>query len=109
MTQGSGEETAHTLRERIDHEDGTWTIVTRIRTGAEGADASCTAETWRNSPYGPQRLSRTEGHGSTAALTTLYTWNGSGRLTGETAPDGSTTTYGYAAGGRIRSVSTSWA
>ncbi len=109
MTQGSGEETAHTLRERIDHEDGTWTIVTRIRTGAEGADASCTAETWRNSPYGPQRLSRTEGHGSTAALTTLYTWNGSGRLTGETAPDGSTTTYGYAAGGRIRSVSTPWA
>ena len=82
MIQGSGEAAAHTLRERIDHEDGTWTIVTRVRTGAEGTDASCTAETWRNSPYGPQRLSRTEGHGSTAALTTRYTWNGSGRLTG---------------------------
>ena len=109
MIQGSGEAAAHTLRERIDHEDGTWTIVTRVRTGAEGTDASCTAETWRNSPYGPQRLSRTEGHGSTAALTTRYTWNGSGRLTGETAPDGSATTYGYAAGSRIRSVSTPWA
>ena len=109
MIQGEGDEAVHVLRERTENQDQSWTIVTRMQSGAEGTPVSVTAETWRNSAYGPQCLSRTNGYGSTQPMTVRYSYDGSGRRISETAPDGSGIAHGYAVAGRIRAVHRPWA
>ncbi|WP_290566651.1 RHS repeat-associated core domain-containing protein [Akkermansia sp.] len=82
MTEGTGEDAVETRRERLQPEgtsqETRYRDLTRLM--KNGVEASCTLEEYETAATGEHLLSRTEGYGSKGALTTIYSYDDSGRL-----------------------------
>lgn len=89
MTEGTGEDAVETRRERLQPEgtsqETRYRVLTRLM--KNGVEASCTLEEYETTATGEHLLSRTEGYGSDGALTTIYSYDDSGRLISSVSPN----------------------
>lgn len=109
MSQGTGDEEIFTIREKTVLSDEQWQLVTTVKRGNTGAPASCVCELYQMTGQGNLCVSRTEGHGTALARTTLYEYDSSGRRTSETRPDGGVVRYAYDEKGRLAVTHEPWA
>ena len=89
MTEGTGEDAVETRREHLQPEgtsqETRYRVLTRLM--KNGVEASCTLEEYETTATGEHLLSRTEGNGSDGALTTIYSYDDSGRLISSVSPN----------------------
>ena len=107
MIEGTGEGAVETRRTRTDDADEEhYDIVTQLL--QNGKVAERTKERYHITLVGDLLLSRIEGYGEEGAITTSYTYDDQGRLTGsESDKDGKTRTI-YDQYGRVISSSEPW-
>ncbi|WP_343020265.1 RHS repeat-associated core domain-containing protein [Akkermansia muciniphila] len=100
MSQGEGEDSIFTIRERQEVSSGIWKLFTTVQRGENGAPISRVCETYEQGRSGNLCTSRIEAYGTDYARETTYAYNAVGKLIRETAPDGSEKTWSYDAFGR---------
>ena len=100
MSQGEGEDSIFTIRERQEVSSGIWKLFTTVQRGENGTPISRVCETYEQGRSGNLCTSRIEAYGTDYARETTYAYNAVGKLIRETAPDGSEKTWSYDAFGR---------
>lgn len=100
MAQGEGEDAVYTLKEKQVISPDTWKLVTTIQRGEHGTPISRVCETYAVTRNGNLCTSRIEGYGTAYARETTYEYNSMGKVSKETAPDGSVKTWSYDRFGR---------
>ena len=89
MAEGTGEDAVETRRERLqpeeDSQENRYRVLTRLM--KNNVVASCTLEEYETTITGEHLLSRTEGYGAEGALTTVYSYDDSGRLISSASPN----------------------
>jgi len=89
MAEGTGEDAVETRRERLQPEEASqenrYRVLTRLM--KNGVEAACTLEEYETTTTGEHLLSRTEGYGAGEALTTVYSYDDSGRLISSASPN----------------------
>ena len=100
MSQGEGEDAIYTLREKQAVTSTTWKLITTVQRGETGTPISRVCETYEQTSKGNLCTSRIEAYGTDYARETTYDYNSIGKLSRETAPDGSVKTWAYDAFGR---------
>lgn len=100
MSQGEGEDAIYTLREKQAVTSTTWKLITTVQRGETGTPISRVCETYEQTSKGNLCTSRIEAYGTDYARETTYGYNSIGKLSRETAPDGSVKTWAYDAFGR---------
>ena len=100
MSQGEGEDSIFTIRERQEVSSGIWQLFTTVQRGENGTPISRVCETYEQGRSGNLCTSRIEAYGTDYARETTYAYNAVGKLIRETAPDGSEKTWSYDAFGR---------
>ena len=102
MAEGTGEDAVETRRERLQPEEGSqenrYRVLTRLM--KNNVVASCTLEEYETTITGEHLLSRTEGYGAEGALTTVYSYDDSGRLISSASPNAGEHKTVYDAAGR---------
>jgi RHS repeat-associated protein len=109
MSQGEGEDSIFTLKEKQIVFPGTWKLITTIQRGENGIPISRVCETYAVTRNGNLCTSRIEGYGTDYARETTYEYTGMGKIAKETAPDGSVKTWAYDRFGREIVSSVPWA
>ena len=109
MSQGEGEDSIFTLKEKQIVSPGTWKLITTIQRGENGIPISRVCETYAVTRNGNLYTSRIEGYGTDYARETTYEYTGMGKIAKETAPDGSVKTWAYDRFGREIVSSVPWA
>ena len=109
MSQGEGEDSIFTLKEKQIVSPGTWKLITTIQRGENGIPISRVCETYAVTRNGNLCTSRIEGYGTDYARETTYEYTGMGKIAKETAPDGSVKTWAYDRFGREIVSSVPWA
>lgn len=100
MSQGEGEDAIYTLREKQAVTSTLWKLITTVQRGENGTPISRVCETYEQTSKGNLCTSRIEAYGTDYARETTYDYNSIGKLSRETAPDGSVKTWAYDAFGR---------
>lgn len=100
MSQGEEEDAIYTLREKQTVTSTTWKLITTVQRGETGTPISRVCETYEQTSKGNLCTSRIEAYGTDYARETTYDYNSIGKLSRETAPDGSVKTWAYDAFGR---------
>ena len=100
MSQGEGEDAIYTLREKQTVTPTLWKLITTVQRGENGSPISRVCETYEQTSKGNLCTSRVEAYGTDYARETTYDYNSIGKLSRETAPDGSVRTWAYDAFGR---------
>lgn len=100
MSQGEGEDAIYTLREKQTVTPTLWKLITTVQRGENGSPISRVCETYEQTSKGNLCTSRIEAYGTDYARETTYDYNSIGKLSRETAPDGSVRTWAYDAFGR---------
>ena len=108
MSQGEGEDSIFTLKEKQIVSPGTWKLITTIQRGENGIPISRVCETYAVTRNGNLCTSRIEGYGTDYARETTYEYTGMGKIAKETAPDGSVKTWAYDRFGREIVSSVPW-
>ena len=102
MAEGTGEDAVETRRERLqpeeDSQENRYRVLTRLM--KNNVVASCTLEEYETTITGEHLLSRTEGYGAEGALTTVYSYDDSGRLISSASPNAGEHKTVYDAAGR---------
>lgn len=112
LSKGSGADAIVTQRTRTELEPtasgnlAVWQLVTEVSKG--GAVASRVCEVYQTAPVGELLLTRVDGYGFDEAQTTAYEYNGAGRLSRQTNPDGSVHAFTYDATGRLERKTEPW-
>ncbi|WP_302014562.1 RHS repeat-associated core domain-containing protein [uncultured Akkermansia sp.] len=109
MSQGEGEDAIYILKEKQTVSVDTWKLITTIQRGENGTPISRVCETFAVTRNGNLCTSRVEGYGTDYARETTYEYNGMGKKTKETAPDGSVKTWSYDRFGRETVATVPWA
>lgn len=100
MSQGEGEDAIYTLREKQAVTSTLWKLITTVQRGENGTPISRVCETYEQTSKGNLCTSRIEAYGTDYARETTYDYNSIGKLSRETAPDGSVKTWAYDTFGR---------
>ncbi|MCD8062812.1 MAG: RHS repeat-associated core domain-containing protein [Akkermansiaceae bacterium] len=100
MSQGDGEDSIYTIREKRSEGANVWKLITTVQRGENGTPISRVCETYEQGRHGNLCTSRIEAYGTDYARETTYGYNAVGKLIRETAPDGSEKTWTYDAFGR---------
>lgn len=99
MSQGEGEDSIFTLKEKQIVSPGTWKLITTIQRGENGIPISRVCETYAVTRNGNLCTSRIEGYGTDYARETTYEYTGMGKsrrklLLTEVSKHGRTTVLG---------------